>query len=120
MARILLVQDDLDVRLLMENILLFMEHEVTAVETVTSACSILAGVRFDLVLADLRLADGNGMEIAEKAVEYGTKALIVTGNPWIVTSERLDRFAYLLKPVHPTDLVGAVRRCLDDGNAKHA
>jgi DNA-binding NtrC family response regulator len=113
MDRILLVEDDRNVRLLLEHVLISEGYDVTAVETVASACSLLDEVPFDLVVADGILADGNGVEVAEKAAQRDTKALIITGNALHLPAERLRNFDYLLKPVRPDEMIDAVRRCLD-------
>jgi DNA-binding NtrC family response regulator len=109
-------------RLVMENILLFAGYEVVAVETTASAFAMLDGERFDLVITDLRLGDGDGMAIADTAAMLETKALLVTGYASLRPTERLrvKQFDCLLKPVGPTELVEAVRRSLDDRNANPA
>jgi phosphoserine phosphatase RsbU/P len=117
-ARILLVEDDIDVRLLLLHVLICERYEVTAVETAKSAHSLLDSAPFDLVIADGMLKDGDGVEIAEKPAERKTKALIVSGNVLQLPAERLQRFDYLLKPVRPGELVNAVRRCLNGRNGE--
>jgi sigma-B regulation protein RsbU (phosphoserine phosphatase) len=112
MARILLVEDDLDVRMLLEHVLIAEGYEVTAVETATSARTLLDVLRFDLVVADGILIDGDGTEIAQKAIERRTKALIITGDALHLPTERLRMFDYLLKPLSPQEFVKAVRLCL--------
>lgn len=56
MARILLVEDDLDVRPLLEYVLgVEGGYEVTAVESVANATALLAAQPFDLVVTDVNL-----------------------------------------------------------------
>src|SRR5690348_17024914 len=57
MARILLVEDDRDLRPLLEHVLLSAGYEVTAVETVKSAVSLIEAQPFDLVFTDVSLPD---------------------------------------------------------------
>jgi DNA-binding NtrC family response regulator len=122
MGRILVVEDDFEVRLVMENILLFAGYEVVAVATAASALAALDGERFDLVITDLRLADGDGMAVADTAAMLETKALLITGYTSLRPTERLrvKQFDCLLKPVLPTELIEAVQRTLEAPNANPA
>jgi DNA-binding NtrC family response regulator len=118
--RILIVEDDFNVRLLLENILAYEGYAVTAVETAKSARMLLDSLRFDLVIADGILADGNGLDIAEEAIEHQTKALIITGNAFTLPARRLARFAVLLKPVGRGELLEAIREILGGWTVKPA
>jgi DNA-binding NtrC family response regulator len=113
MNRILLVEDDADVRLLLEHVLLGAGYQVDSADTVDSACALLDTHTYDLVLADGRLEDGTGMMVAEKAAETGTKSLIITGYAFELPKEQLGRYEFLLKPVRPSELLEAVERVLD-------
>ncbi len=78
MARILLVEDDLELRLLLEHVLLGAGYEVDTTASVEGASALLGGAVYDLVLADGRLEDGTGMMVAETAAATGAKILIIT------------------------------------------
>ena len=112
MHRILLVEDDPELRLLLEHVLLGAGYEVDTAATVEAAFALLDGPAYDLVLADGRLEDGTGMMVAERATEAGSKALIITGYAFDLPREQLGRYEYLLKPVRPTELLEAVERVL--------
>ena len=79
MARILLVEDDADVRLMLEHVLLHEGYEVDTADTVNGGKERLRFGSYDLALLDGKLPDGHGAEIADAATEKGVKALIVTG-----------------------------------------
>ena len=113
MSFILLVEDDADVRLLMEHVLLDEGHRVDTADTVEAALLLIGGRHYDLVLADGRLPDGTGMAVADQARERGIPALIVTGYAFVLPSEELGRFEVLLKPLRPHELVAAVDRMLN-------
>jgi DNA-binding NtrC family response regulator len=112
MTRILLVEDDPELRLLLEHVLLGAEYEVDTAATVAAAYAQLEEARYDLVLADGRLGDGTGMMVAEKAIEAGSKVLIITGYAFDLPREQLGRYEYLLKPVRPSELLREVARAL--------
>ena len=117
MPRILLVEDDPDVRLTIEEILLDAEHEVDVAETIKGGLELLSRHDYDLVLSDGLLPDGTGMIIADKASEKGTPTLIITGYaynlragalPGVSLSIDLSRYDVLEKPLSPTQLILAI------------
>ena len=114
MSRILLVEDDPDVRLLMEHILLDAGYEVDVAGSMTGGGELLGSRSYDLVIADGRLPDGNGMAVADKAREGGVKALVVTGYALSLPVEVIDRYEILLKPLRPRELIDAVERTLGE------
>jgi two-component system OmpR family response regulator len=63
--RILLVEDDADVRLMLETALRGEGYEVDPAATAARARASLDAARYDLVIADWRLPDGNGLDIAD-------------------------------------------------------
>ena len=71
MSRILLVEDEYNVRVLLEHVLIDAGYEVDSAATVAEAKSLLDSVRYDLLLADGRLPDGTGMTLADQAEESG-------------------------------------------------
>jgi two-component system, NtrC family, response regulator PilR len=114
MARILLVEDDANVLLLLEHVLSGDGHDVDTASTVEQAHSHLAQrPGYDLVVADGRLPDGTGMEVGDAAASAGTKTLIVTGFAFQLPREELGRYDYLLKPVRPAELLRAIGRMLE-------
>ena len=119
MARILLVEDDLDVRVLLEHVLSSAGYDVVAVETVRSAKRLLEAQPYDLVVTDGSLPDGTGIDIADEAKARGIGALIVTGHALRLPQDRLAQYTYLLKPLRPGELIDAIRQMLPkrEGNA---
>jgi DNA-binding NtrC family response regulator len=115
MDRILLVEDDADLRLLLEHVLLGAQYEVDTAASVEAADALLDAGHYELILADARLEDGSGMMIADKAAQTGSKVLIITGYAFDLPKEDLARFEYLLKPVRPSELLEAVERVLRSG-----
>jgi two-component system, NtrC family, response regulator HydG len=110
MGRILLVEDEYNVRVLLEHVLIDAGDEVDSTATVAEAKSLLDSVHYDLLLADGRLPDGTGMMLADQAEEGGIKALIITGYAFQLAE--LGRYEFLMKPVRPAELVGAIERIL--------
>jgi len=114
MPRILLVEDDTEVRILVEHVLLDADYEVDCVETLETGLRALRRRGYDLVIADGRLADGTGMELADSAREQNTPTLIMTGYAFVLASSGVDLGQYdvLLKPISPEELLASVAKAL--------
>ena len=115
MARILLIEDDADVRLVVEHILVDEGYEVDTAECVIRGADLLDSGPYDLVVADGRLPDGTGIELADKAAVLGIPALIITGYAFILRelARDPDRYPILLKPLRPAEILSAVRTTLE-------
>ncbi|HWB50648.1 MAG TPA: response regulator [Stellaceae bacterium] len=115
MARILLIEDDADVRLVVEHILVDGGYEVDTAEHVAAGAALLDSGPYDLVVADGRLPDGTGIELADKASALGIPALIITGYAFILRelARDPDRYRILLKPLRPAEILNAVQATLD-------
>ncbi len=112
MPRVLLIEDDANVRMVMQHALIDGGYEIDAAATVSVGYQLLATHLYDLVVADARMPDGNGIELADKARDIGVPALIITGYAFNLPRDDLDRFEFLLKPVRPSELLQAVERML--------
>lgn len=118
MARILLVEDDVDVRPLLEHILKTeASYEVVAVESMANALSMIEEQPFDLVVTDVNLPDGSGLRVADKAKAKGVRALVFTGHGLSLAPGALAQYDYLLKPLHVHEFLEAVRLRLPRGVA---
>jgi two-component system, NtrC family, response regulator PilR len=112
MIRILLIEENPDVRPLLEHILLSSNFQVTPTESVATASSLLDNQPYDLVITDVNLPDGSGLRIADKAIAAGIKALVVTGHGLSLKPGSLEPYDYLLKPLRVGELLAGIERCL--------
>lgn len=113
-ANIVLVEDDRDVRLIVEHVLIDAGHRVDTAAAVESGCALVRRQRYDLVIADAKLPDGSGMDVADCAAATGAKALIITAYAFTLAAEMRERYEILLKPLRPAEIVDAVERALRD------
>ncbi len=65
--RILLVDDHEDTRRILTRLLMRQGHRVEAAESVKAALAFLKDKRFDVLISDIGLPDGSGLEIMSKA-----------------------------------------------------
>jgi DNA-binding NtrC family response regulator len=114
MDRILLVEGDVEVRPLLEHILLDNGFQVTTAESVAIATELLVAQCFDLVVCDVNLPDASGLTLADKAIAAGIKALLLTRQGLSPKPGSLAPYDYLLKPLRVAELLAGIERCLAD------
>ncbi len=101
---ILLIDDHEATRETIAEVLEDAGHSVTAAENEARALELLEGSAYDLVLTDLRLPDGSGMHVLEKAKQLypSTPVVMITGHGSIenaIEATRLGAYEYVTKPV---------------------
>jgi DNA-binding NtrC family response regulator len=112
MHRILLVEDDPDVRELLEGVLLDADYAVDATDTVKGGRALLDSRSYDLLLTDGRLPDGTGIMVADRAHEIGMKVLMITGYFHEFADQQRPHLEILSKPLRPSQLITAIERVL--------
>ena len=116
-ASILVVDDEPDLRTLYELTLLREGHEVVSAPDLTQAREWLAQQRFDMLITDMRLPDGLGLELLRElnAQERGEKCIVITAYGSAenaVEALKTGAFEYLTKPVDLKQLRAAVQAVL--------
>jgi DNA-binding response OmpR family regulator len=119
--RLLIVEDEPLIAFDNERFLTGEGHEVVAtVDTVADALSLIqGGIEVDLLLVDVALADGSGVEVAHAANARGIAILFVTGN--CPTEARHIADGCLAKPYSQRDLaaaIGAIEAVADGAKPK--
>lgn len=80
MGRTLVCDDDADIRWLLASVLAAAGHEIVEAGTVAGGLAALDQERFDLVVSDLGLPDGTGLDICRAASGLGARVVVVTAN----------------------------------------
>jgi two-component system response regulator PilR (NtrC family) len=114
---ILIVDDEPDLRELLELTLLRMGLETVTAEDVATARAQLARRRFDLVLTDMRLPDGEGLEVVRYVAQHSpaTPVAVITAygsTENAITALKSGAFDYLMKPVGLDALRALVKTAL--------
>lgn len=113
MKKILIVEDDVVFSRSISNWLKKQDIETYCVATIRDARKSLQEKEYDLVLADLRLPDGNSISLLEWMNEkfYPVPFLIMTNYGQVenaVAAMRLGAINYLCKPIQPDKLYEAI------------
>lgn len=116
-AKILIVDDDPAIRLLIKHLLMTKRLGGIEAESGAQALALLEESAFDLVITDLRMPKMNGLELLRKVRQVAptTPVIIVTAyasTDTTIKSIHLGVFDYLAKPFKVDDLIGAVEQAL--------
>jgi two-component system response regulator PilR (NtrC family) len=116
-AHVLVVDDEPDIRELLELTLVRMGLDVATVGTIAEAKEKLREDRFDLCLTDMRLADGEGLDlvrhIAGQAADVPVAVITAYGSAEnAVAALKAGAFDYVSKPVGLDQLRALVRSAL--------
>jgi two-component system, NtrC family, response regulator HydG len=110
--RILLVEDETGISDFLTIALRGEGYEVDVAATAAEAWACLDAHRYELVITDWRLPDGDGMLIADGAAQLGAKTLLMSGYLFNMPGGRADTHETLMKPVRPSEMVAAVQRSI--------
>jgi two-component system cell cycle response regulator CpdR len=108
--RILLAEDEDAVREFLLNVLQAAGYTVDAVDTAAEANRRLAAATYSLLIADWRLPDGNGIDLADTGANLGAKTIIISGFLFGLPAGAAERHDLLATPISTYDLVAAVQR----------
>ena len=123
--RVLVVDDEADIRELLDLTLARMGLLADCVGTLAEARHMLASQRYQLCLTDMRLPDGEGLElvrhIADTVADLPVAVITAHGSAEnAVSALKAGAFDYISKPVSLEQLRGMVKSALELPNADPA
>jgi two-component system, NtrC family, response regulator HydG len=118
MQRILVIDDDTDICLLLRRFLTKNNYEVAIAHDGNSGLNLLQEFRPDLVMTDFRLGDMDGGTILSKIKEKfpSIPVLIITGYSDIkiaVNVMKLGAYDYITKPLFPDEILLTIKKALE-------
>jgi two-component system response regulator PilR (NtrC family) len=116
-GRTLVVDDERSIREFLSILLEQEGHQVTTADSVESGLACLADERFDLVICDLKLPDGTGLNVLEEARRRSLECefIIITAHTTpqhAMESMRAGAAEYLSKPFNVDDLKTIINKLL--------
>ncbi|MCU0929245.1 MAG: sigma-54 dependent transcriptional regulator [Burkholderiaceae bacterium] len=124
-CRLLVVDDEPDLRTLYELTLVREGYEVETAETLAEARERLDGRRYHAVITDMRLPDGSGLELLQwlEANARAEKAIVITAYGSAenaVEALKAGAYDYLTKPVDLRQFRGVIASALGRGASASA
>ena len=116
-SKILIVDDDQDIRLLLDKFFSKKGYETKTAHDGNSAVEVLKKDKYDLVLCDFKLPDLNGLELIKKIKVINPEAalLVITGYSDVkvaVKAIKLGAYDYVTKPLYPDEILLTVDKAL--------
>jgi DNA-binding NtrC family response regulator len=116
--KILIIDDEESLRYTFKRFLCSEGYEVESVGDFDESMRVIAESNYDLIISDIILGSGSGMEILQKIAEgdFRCPLILVTGYPDIKTATeavRLGAFDYLVKPVLKETLLRVTKLALE-------
>ena len=117
-SRILVVDDEENIRFTFESFLTDEGYEVKTASNLQDGKKLLTDEKFDLVFLDILLGRDSGLEILREIKERGLQSpvVMITGAPEVETAAeavRYGAFDYIPKPVMQENLLRVARMALE-------
>jgi two-component system response regulator HydG len=118
MKKILIIDDEVNVALLLSKFLTRNGFEVTTASTGTMGMEYLKSGNFNLVLCDFRLEDTDGREMLKniKTQYPKTGVIIITGYSDIkmaVELIKMGAYDYITKPLYPDEILNTINKAIE-------
>lgn len=118
MQKILIIDDEIGICLIMSKFLTKNGYQTVIAESGATAFEYLEREHFDLVLSDFRLEDTNGREILRRIKsDYPELIVIIVsgfGDPNLAAELiRMGAYDFINKPIYPNVILEAVKSALE-------
>ncbi|NVK62982.1 MAG: sigma-54-dependent Fis family transcriptional regulator [Flavobacteriales bacterium] len=123
MAKILVIDDDLDICVLLKRFLKRNNFEVEIAHSGKKGLAAQKKDAFDVVLCDYRLPDMDGLEMipALKQNDPDSEIIVITGYSDVrlaVKVMKMGAFEYVTKPIHQEEILANVKKAIEKRNSK--
>jgi two-component system response regulator HydG len=123
MQKILVIDDDKDMCLMLSRFLNKKNYAVTIAHSGEEGLKFLRSTDYDLVLCDYKLPDVTGIELLQKIKILNAKVavIIVTGYSDVKTAVETFRFGasdYITKPLYPDELLVTIKEAIEKNQLK--
>lgn len=117
MEKIIIIDDDHDICLLLQKFLKKNDFEVDFVNTGEEAIEVLKKNTFDLIISDYRLPDEDGLSLLKKIkiIDPSAAVVMITGYSDIriaVDTLKHGAYDYVTKPLYPDEILVTIREAL--------
>src|SRR5208337_1222645 len=118
MAKLLIVDDEKNIRQSLTNFLSGCGHQVSDAESGRQALELLSEGEFDLVLSDWRMAEMNGLELLRAIKEHYPDLIVILMTAYgtidnAVAAMKAGAYDYLTKPFSVDQIQHVIERALE-------
>ena len=122
--KILVVDDELSMRELLEYMLINEGYAVTCAETGQEAISVLGKNHFDLLLCDIRLGDITGLDVLRASKKHNPDNLVILISAYSTTETAVEAmnegaYDYVPKPFDKDELLATIAKALELRSIEH-
>lgn len=120
MSKILVIDDEIEICLILDKFLTKKGFEVVTAHTGNDGLAKLKNNTFDLIISDFRLPDFTGLDLLKeiKAIRQGNKVIIITGYSDIRMAVEVIKYGaidYITKPLYPEELLSLINQSIAGG-----
>lgn len=120
MDKVLIVDDDQDIRLLLDRFLSKNKFSTKTASNGEEASELLREQNFDLVVCDFKLPDLNGLELIQriKILRPQAAIIVITGYSDVkvaVKAIKLGAYDYVTKPLYPDEILLTIKQAIKAG-----
>ncbi len=124
MAKILVIDDEVDICNILDKFLTKKGFKITKSHSGSDGLTKLKRESFDLIISDFRLPDYTGLELLKeiKAIDPANKVIIITGYSDIRTAVEVIKYGaidYVTKPLYPEELLNLINDSIAGSATKH-
>jgi len=117
--KIIVLEDDLVVRKTLEQQLRYRRYDVASAENIASAVELLGKDNFDLMIVDVKLPDGDGIELLKQLNSRPSRPLVVIISSHGTVDMAVEcmsngAFTFLTKPISAEHLAVTLKNRLRD------
>ncbi len=117
MANVLIIDDDLEMCTMLADLIESIQHNATYTHTLREGLKRAISGDFDVVFLDVRMPDGNGLEILNeiREIHFPPEVIIITGAGDTNGAElaiKNGAWDYLQKPLSPKSIILPLKRVL--------
>ena len=120
MAKILVIDDERNIRNTLRDILEYEKFKVSEAENGLIGVDLIRNNKYDVILCDIKMPEMDGIEVLEKAIILTeTPVIMISGHGTIETAvEAIKKgaFDYIAKPIDLNRLLITIRNALDKSN----
>jgi two-component system response regulator HydG len=121
MKKILIIEDDVDICMLLKRFLVKNNYEVLAAHSGNKGLAIFDEEKPDLVLSDFRLGDLDGNQVLNKIKQKNSSVpvIIITGYSDIKVAVNVIKqgaYDYITKPLFPDEILLTIKKALNSAS----